>query len=127
MDIALQTGHTKSSTGESLVSLSLTSERGEHACLLLQIGASPKDAKTLEEECTTIVKHALLDSEGDSWSRLDGTLKEMNGLFKGLLVSETVQDIHALLAIMDTKKMLHVSHAGRAEAYLIRGGQTSQI
>src|SRR3989344_1760092 len=127
MDIALQTGHTKSSTGESLVSLSLTSERGEHACLLLQIGASPKDAKTLEEECTTIVKHALLESEGDSWSRLDGTLKEMNGLFKGLLVSETVQDIHALLAIMDTKKMLHVSHAGRAEAYLIRGGQTSQI
>ena len=127
MDIALQTGHTKANAGESLVSLSLTSERGEHACLLLQIGASPKDAKTLEEECTTIVKHALLDSEGDSWSRLDGTLKEMNGLFKGLLVSETVQDIHALLAIMDAKKMLHVSHAGRAEAYLVRGGQTSQI
>ena len=120
MEIIIQTGHTKTTGGTSLVSLSFSSDRGEHALLLLQVIAAPKDAKTLEEECTTIVKHALLDSEGDSWSRLDGTLKEMNGLFKGLLVSETVQDIHALLAIMDVKKMLHVSHAGRAEAYLVR-------
>ncbi|MBI3331913.1 hypothetical protein HYZ99_03050 [Candidatus Peregrinibacteria bacterium] len=127
MDIIIQTGHTKSSSGTTLVSLSFSSPRGEHAYLLLQVTAAPKDAKTLEEECTTILQHGLLEAEGDSWGRLDGTLKEMNGLFKGLLVSNVVEDIHALLAIVDSDGMLHVSHAGRAEAYLIRGGATSQI
>src|SRR3989338_6157747 len=127
MEIIIQTGHTKTTGGTSLVSLSFSSDRGEHALLLLQVMAAPKDAKTVGEECTTVVKHGLLDSEGDSWARLDGTLKEMNGLFKGLLVSETVQDVHALLAIIDADNLLHVSHAGRAEAYLIRGGATSQI
>src|SRR3989344_9185216 len=108
MEIALQTGHTKASAGTSLVALSFLSEHDEHACLLLQIGASPKDAKTLEEECTTIIQQALLTTEGDSWNRLDGTLKELNGLFKGLLVSETVEDIHAILALVDSKGVLNV-------------------
>ena len=127
MDVSIQTGHTKATTGVSLVALSFESELGEHACLLLQIEASPKDAKTLEEECTIIVKQALLDSHGDAWSRLDGTLKELNGLFKGLLVAESVDNVHAILSIIDASGALHVSHAGRAEAYLIRGGSASQI
>ena len=127
MDVSIQTGHTKATTGVSLVALSFESELGEHACLLLQIEASPKDAKTLEEECTIIVKQALLDSHGDAWSRLDGTLKELNGLFKGLLVAESVDNVHAILSITDASGALHVSHAGRAEAYLIRGGSASQI
>ncbi len=127
MDVTIQTGRTKTSSGVGLVALSLTSENGEQACLLLQIEASPKDAKTLEEECTTIVNNALLESQGDSWNRLDGTLKELNGLFKGLLVAESVDNVHALLAIVDTKLMLHISHAGRAEGYLVRGGSANQI
>src|SRR3989338_4880885 len=127
MDVSIQTGHTKATTGVSLVALSFESELGEHACLLLQIEASPKDAKTLEEECTIIVKQALLDSHGDAWSRLDGTLKELNSLFKGLLVAESVDNVHAILSITDASGALHVSHAGRAEAYLIRGGSASQI
>src|SRR3990167_2646505 len=103
MDIVIQTGHTKAASGVSLVAVSFTSELGEQACLLLQIEASPRDAKTLEEECTAIVKHALLESQGDSWNRLDGTLKELNGLFKGLLVAESVNNVHALLALIDAK------------------------
>jgi hypothetical protein len=127
MDIVIHTGETKAESGETLVSLSFTSDKKEHAVLLLQVEASPRDAKTLEDEATAIVQHALLGTEGEGWDRLDGALKELNGLFKGLLVSRTVEDIHALIALVDPDGSLHVSHAGRAEAYLIRKGTTTQI
>lgn len=127
MEVSIHVGHTKSASGTSLVSLEFSSEHGERACLLLHVSAPPKDAKTLEAECTTIIQHGLLGSEGDSWNRLDGTLKELNGLFKGLLVSQTVEEVHALVGFVDAAGALHVSHAGRAEAYLIRGGSASQI
>lgn len=127
MDVSVRTGQTKSASGTSLVPLSFTSAHGEPACLLLQITAAPKEAKTLEEECASIVEQALLQTEGDAWHRLDGALKEMNGLIKGLLVSQTVENVHAIVAVVDVYDVLHVSHAGRAEAYLVRGGGASQI
>ncbi|MDO8649435.1 MAG: hypothetical protein Q7R81_06680 [Candidatus Peregrinibacteria bacterium] len=127
MDLQVRTGHTQSGSGTTLVALDFPSAHGEHAMLLLQITAPPRDAKTLEEECTSIVEHALLGAEGDAWQRLDGTLKEMNGLFKGLLVSDSIKEVHAIVSIVDRNGTVHVSPAGRAEAYLIRGGATSQI
>jgi len=95
--------------------------------LLIQVNASSQEAKMLEKECVNIVKHSLLETDGNAAERLDGTLKEINGLLKGLLVSRAVEDIHAILGIMDKEEVLHVSHAGRAEAYIVRGGTTSQI
>jgi len=110
------------------VSLSFTSaHQKERALLLLQIEASPRDAKTLEDECVTILKTSLLSTEGEAWHRLDGTLKELNGLIKGLMVSQTIDDVHAIVAILDTEAVLHVSHAGRGEGYLLRGANASQI
>ncbi len=95
--------------------------------LLLQVDSSPNDAKTLEKECATVIKHALLETEGDANTRLDGSLKELNGLFKGLTFSESVQEVHAIVSIVDTAGVMHVSHAGRAEAYVVRGASASQI
>ncbi|MDD4319065.1 MAG: hypothetical protein PHW10_01945 [Candidatus Peribacteraceae bacterium] len=127
MDIAVQTGVTKTTSGTSVLSLSLRSKGAEEVLLLLQAQAEERAARTLEEECETVVRHALLETEGEVWSRLDGALKEMNGLLKGLLLSQAVEDVHAIVAVAEKDGMLHVSHAGRGEAYLVRGGTASQI
>lgn len=127
MDILVQTGHTKTASGTSLVALSFPSSHGEQAILLLQIEASAREAKTLEEEAVSIIQNSLLGTEGDLWQRLDGALKELNGLFKGLLVAESVENIHAIVAVVDRSGALHVSHAGSAEGYLVRRGTASQI
>lgn len=123
----MQTGHTKTVGGIKLSATGLKSDAGEKVCILLQVHASAQEAKTLEKESLAIVKHALLETEGDPGSRLDGTLKELNGLFKGLLLARKIDDIHAIIAIVDSNHSLHVSHAGRAEAYVVRAGAASQI
>ncbi len=93
----------------------------------MEVHAKNRDAKTVERECEMVVKHSLLETEGDASQRLDGTLKELNGLLKGLIVSQVIDDVHMIVAILEPNHMLHVSHAGRAEAYLIRSGLASQI
>ncbi|PIR52586.1 hypothetical protein COU76_05650 [Candidatus Peregrinibacteria bacterium CG10_big_fil_rev_8_21_14_0_10_49_10] len=127
MAISVQTGHTKTIGGVKLAATSATSALGEQVCFLLQVHASAQEAKTLEKETMNIVRHALLETEGDAAARLDGSLKELNGLFKGLLLARKIEDIHAILAIVDTEQTLHVSHAGRAEAYVVRASSASQI
>ncbi len=127
MDISVRTGSTKPQHDVALVSLNLETLQGERVFVLVEITAPEKEAHAIERECEVIVKHALLDSEGDPAERLDGTLKELNGLLKGMLVTGAVHDVHMLISILDTNGTLHVSHAGRAEAYLIRHSATSQI
>ncbi len=127
MDVAVRTGTTKAPRDISLVSLQLESLHGEAVCLLMEIVAREKESQAIERECETIVKHSLLEVEGDAAERLDGTLKELNGLLKGMLVSGAVHDAHIVISILDRDNVLHVSHAGRAEAYLIRRGSASQI
>ncbi len=126
MDLALQTGTTTSGSGTVLVSRTFESH-GEQVCLLLQVRSSARDAQALEDECLGIVEHALLGTEGEAWTRLDGTLKEMNGLFKGLMMGDSIADVHAVIALIERSGMMHVSHAGRGEAWLLRHGAASQI
>ncbi len=109
------------------MALEFDSSDDEKAFLLIQADATPSAAKTLEDECVLIVRHALLGSEGEPWHRLDGTLKELNGLFKGLILSKAMEDVHAIVALLDRSGSLHVSHAGRGEAYLLRNGLAAQI
>ncbi|MFA7682315.1 MAG: hypothetical protein WCX61_04785 [Candidatus Peribacteraceae bacterium] len=127
MTVEVQTGSTKSASGLSLVSLEFDSASGERVLLLMQIHASAQDAKTLEKECVTVIQNSLLETEGSASERFDGTLKEINGLLKGLFVSRVVEDIHAIIGIISADNMLYVSHAGRAEAYIVRSGAASQI
>ncbi|MAE68596.1 MAG: hypothetical protein QF793_01685 [Candidatus Peribacteraceae bacterium] len=127
MEITVQTGHTRPKRGTTLIADSFSSSNGEDVAILIQVDGSPADAKTLEKECKTVIKHALLETNGDAAQRLDGTLKELNGLFKGLTFSQSVEEVHAILGIIDKSGVLHVSHAGRAEAYVVRGSGASQI
>lgn len=127
MDVTVQTGMTKSTKGVTLVALSFVSSLKEQVCLLLEIEADTSEAKTTEKECVTIVEHALLETEGGAAERLDGTLKELNGFLKGLILSKAIEGIHAIVSIVDRDLTLHVSHAGSAEAYIVRAGSASQI
>ncbi|MEI8230518.1 MAG: hypothetical protein WCG83_05305 [Candidatus Peregrinibacteria bacterium] len=127
MDVTVQTGMTKVAKGVSLVALSFVSSLKERVCFLLEVEASPADAKTVEKECVVVIEHALLETEGDPAERLDGALKELNGLLKGLILSKAVSGIHAIVAVVGESGTLHVSHAGAAEAYIIRAGSASQI
>jgi hypothetical protein len=127
MEITVQTGHTRPKRGTTLIANSFMSSSGEDVALLIQVEGSPADAKTLEKECKTVIKHALLETEGDAAQRLDGSLKELNGLFKGITFSQSMEEVHAILGIIDKTGVLHVSHAGRAEAYVVRGSGASQI
>jgi hypothetical protein len=111
----------------SLVSLPFETLHKEHVCLLMEVMGKDEGTRTIARECEAIVKHALLEAEGDAAERLDSALKEMNGLLKGMLVAGAVQDVHMIIAILDRANVLHVSHAGRAEAYLVRKGTASQI
>lgn len=127
MEITVQTGQTRSKRGTTLVASSFVSSAGEDVALLLQVDGAPADTKTLEKECKTVIKHALLETDGDAAKRLDGALKELNGLFKGIVFSQSMSEVHAILGIVDSSGVLHVSHAGRAEAYVVRNGGASQI
>ena len=99
----------------------------ERVLMLFEIHGDESHAKTVQRECETVLKHALLETDGDSAERLDGALKELNGLLKGMLVSGTIDDLHLLIAVLEPSGMMHVSHAGRSEAYLVRKGLASQI
>ncbi len=127
MDASVKTGSTRAPRS---VFLAVTEERSAHderVVMLFELHGDDASAKTVQRECEHVLKHAFLDTEGGSAERLDGTLKELNGLLKGLLVSGTIDDLHMLIAVLDSSNMLHVSHAGRSEAYLLRKGLASQI
>lgn len=128
MELSVQTGASQADQGVLLWTQELLSRDGnERAVLLLQVEGEGPAAESLPEEMERIVQQALLESEGEAWNRLDGTLKELNGLIKGLLLSQAISDVHAIVAFVDSGHTLHLSHAGRAEAYLARSGAVSQI
>ncbi len=127
MDVSVRTGQTRAQKEMTLVSLPFESLQKEKVCLLMEVMGKEDSARSIVHECEVIVQHAVLEAEGGAAERLDSALKEMNGLLKGMLVSGAVQDVHMIIAIMDREDVLHISHAGRAEGYLIRKGIASQI
>ncbi len=127
MDATVRTGSTKAPRDTTLEALSFTSSQGETVLLLMEIIGKGRDAETVQRECEAVVRHALLETEGDAAERLDGALKELNGLLKGMLLSQTIDDVHMIITILDAGRTLHVSHAGRAEGYLVRKGVASQV
>lgn len=127
MEASVRAGSTKSPRDTALGAHEFTSAAGEHVCLVVETIGRSKDSSMVEKECVAAVQQALVDSDGDPAERLDSTLKELNGLLKAFLVSKAIDDAHMLVAILAPDGQLHVSSAGRAEAYLIRRGTASQI
>lgn len=127
MDFTVRTGRTKTTKGIFAAAHVLPSSRGETVCLLMEAHGEESDVYTLEKECLASMEHSLLEAEGAAPARLDGTLKELNGLLKGLLLTGSVREAHMLIALLEKDGQLHLSHAGRAEGYLVRQGTTTQI
>lgn len=127
MKIEVWTGQTKAPSGTVLVPVVLGEEKGDRVFFLLHSEGRAEGSDNLREECLSVLQHAVLEGEGDSYDRLESALKELNGLLKGFLLSEAVRDVHAIVGLLDTDGMLHVSHVGRAEAYSVRDGATIQV
>ncbi|MBT7928306.1 hypothetical protein HN682_00110, partial [Candidatus Peregrinibacteria bacterium] len=54
MDVSVNLGQTKSAEGIKLISQSFVSALGEQVILLLQLHATPQEAKMIEKECSLI-------------------------------------------------------------------------
>lgn len=127
MRIEIASGQTKSPSGITLVPVLLGDAKGERVFLLVQTEGEDQGAESLKDECINVLTHVILEGEGEAYARLEGALKEINGLLKGLLLSGSVKDVHAIVGVLERNGVLHLSHVGRAEAYLIRDGSAAQI
>ncbi|MBI4129589.1 hypothetical protein HY464_02760, partial [Candidatus Peregrinibacteria bacterium] len=127
MDVMLRTGQTASPRSLSLAAFSWKTQRGEPVTALLHIQGKKEEGDAVQKECASIIQHALLESDADADRRFDSTLKELNGFLKGVSLVQKIEDVHMIIALLDQEDVLHVSHAGRGEAYLLRHGSASQI
>lgn len=127
MKIEVWTGQTKAPSGTVLVPVVLGKEKGDRVFLMLHSEGHAAGSDNLREECTNVLTHAVLEAEGDGYDRLESALKELNGLLKGFVLSEAVKEVHAVVGLLEQSGTLHLSHVGRAEAYVIRDGAAVQI
>jgi len=127
MDVTLRTGQTASPRSMTLAAFSWKTQRGEPVVALLGIQGKKEDGDSVQKECSSIIQHALLETDADADRRFDSTLKELNGFLKGISLAQKIEEIHMIIALLDQEDVLHISHAGRGEAYLLRHGSASQI
>ena len=127
MNVGVWTGQTKAPPGTVLLPVVLGDKKTDRVFLLLHSEGRSEKSDTLKEECISILTHAVLESEGGGYERLESALKELNGLLKGFLLSNAVRDVHAVVGLLEQDGMLHLSHVGRAEAYVVRDGVATQV
>ena len=127
MKIAVWTGHTKARADTLLLPIVLGEEGKDRVFFLLHCEGRATGMETLREECVNVLTHAVLDAEGEGYDRLESALKELNGLLKGFLLSEAVREVHAVVGLLEREGALHLSHVGRAEAYVVRDGAAIQV
>ncbi len=123
----LRTGQTASPRSMTLAAFSWKTQQGEPVTVLLQIQGKKEEGDAVQKEFASIIQHALLETDSDADRRFDSTLKELNGFLKGVSFVQKIEDIHMIIALLDLEDVLHVSHVGRGEAYLLRHGSASQI
>ena len=127
MKIEVSTGQTKSPAGTVLVPVVLGEGKGERVFLLIHSEGKGEGGENLREECVSILTHSVVEAEGEGYERLESALKELNGLLKGFLLSDAVRDVNAIVGLLEPNGVLHLSHVGRAEAYVVRDGTATQI
>lgn len=127
MKLSVTTGQTIAPADTVLLPTVLGDHKGDRVFLLVHIEGNAEGADTLKDECTNVLEHVVLEGSGDAYARLESALKELNGLLKGFLLSDAVQEVHALVGVLEPDGNFHLSHVGRAEGYLIRDGGAAQI
>ena len=126
-ELSITTVKTKLQGDAHLAAQILDGEKGEQIVTLLRIDGEERQIDHFKEEWLRTIERTLPHAEEEAYERLEGALKELNGLLKGTLISGNVREINALIALYDTEGVMHVAQAGRAEAYLTRSGRTVQI
>ena len=127
MQIEVWTGQTKAKADTVLLPIILGDEGEDRVFLLLQSEGKTSGVENLREECVSVLTHAVLEGEGGGYERLESALKELNGLLKGFLLSGAIRDVHAVVGLLEDDGSLHISHVGRAEAYVVRDGSAIQV
>lgn len=126
-DLTIKTSKTKARRDTHLASRVLEAETGEQVIALMRIDGREKECDHLVHEWIHTVERTLVHSDEPVYERLEGALKELNGLLKAVQISDHIHEVNAILAIHSKNGVLHVSQAGRAEGYLSRGTSTSQV
>lgn len=127
MKIEVWTGQTKAPQSTMLFPVLLGKEDEDRVFLLMQTEGKPHGIDNLKEECMSVLTHAVVEGEGEGYVRLESALKELNGLLKGFVLSDAVRDVHAVVGLLEKDGTLHLSHVGRAEAYVVRDGNAIQV
>ncbi len=127
MKLEVSTGQTKAPSDTVLVPVVLGDGKDDRVFLLLHTEGKSDGTDHLRQECLNVLKHGVMEGEGDAYTRLESALKELNGLLKGFLLSNAVSDVHAIVGVLEQNGNLHLSHIGRSEAYLVRDGSAAQI
>ena len=126
-DLVIKTTKPKAPKDTHLVSRTFKSETGERVIALLHIHGKEKESDHLTHEWVHTIERTLVHAEEPAYERMEGALKEINGLLKGTQIGNGISEIDGLIMIQDEDGVLHMSQAGRAEAYLCRKGKTVQI
>ena len=127
MKIDVWKGQTRAPSNTLLVPIILGTEKSDRVFFALHCEGKSDGSDNLRDECVSVLTHAVLEGDGEGYERLESALKELNGLLKGFLLSEAVHDVHAIVGLLEKDGALHLSHVGRAEAYVIRDGTALQI
>ncbi|HLD07690.1 MAG TPA: hypothetical protein VJB60_01360 [Candidatus Peribacterales bacterium] len=126
-ELVIKTVKTAARADVHLAAKSTDAESGEKVIWLVRVDGREKECQHFIQEWNHTVERTLAHSEEEPAERMEGALKELNGLLKAIQISEQIREVNAMIGIYDTEGILHVAQAGRAEAYLVRNGSTAQI
>jgi len=126
-ELIIKTMKTKARQGSHLAAKVLDADAGEKVLTLVRIDGREKECDHFVHEWNHTVERTLGHAEEEPGERMEGALKELNGLLKAIQISDAIQEVNAILGLYDAQGILHVAQAGRAEAYLTRDGSTVQI
>lgn len=126
-ELSVKTAKTKVRRDVHLAAQTLDAETGETIIALLRIDGREKECDHFLHEWQHTVERTLAHADEEPYERMEGALKEMNGLLKAIQISDHINEVHAILGIVGKDGVLHVAQAGRAEGYLTRDGSTVHI
>ena len=127
-ELVVKTTKTKVRQGTHLAAKVIDADGGEKIITLIRIDGREKECDHFVHEWNHTVERTLGHAEDDPAERMEGALKELNGLLKAIQISDAIEEVNAVIALYETQGgILHIAQAGRAEGYLIRDGSAAQI
>src|SRR3989344_6434139 len=114
MELTIKLAKTKAERDTHLAAKLFDAETGEKIISLLRIDGREKECEQFFHEWNHTVERTLAHAEEAPAERMEGALKELNGLLKAIQISDQIQEVNAMIGILDAQNILHVSQAGAA-------------